>query len=432
MQRGRFVKPSLAFYTVVLFVMSITILCAQTSVEAPAPKELVHVSPDAWSAKLGTEMVEMFRLIIVNDKGGEISASKDGGKTWTQIGKVLRYCEKTEPKGYTASKWVTPVHVAATAVNALHITTDYDPVKDLGTVFSIIPKEINTGNTSFLSPQAAIETDIRAGTGIFGGGWAPLVGNRIWVERKGVNQQAERGYVPARGDIITIIVERYAKVPAQVVFENHPGGVIWMQMTDGSRTAIGYVVRSVHGVGRFIGGIYADTGRIRANHAGVIDVTCSKLGELAGFQIIPVGHAHSPEMFRALTMTQWMVIAPLSPQQGWEGIAPLFYQFIRPDYSPNDLYSDNWRERLLSRFLAEVRHGDGPWAPMPAFSLDPDMNKAFPDWANHALDDVTAVRILFPIYGDQVSGIPPRRAGRGQKTAETKAPAADEESEEDE
>lgn len=369
-----------------------------------------HETPAAWGATLASQVVEAFRIRIVNDRSGEIAVSRDQGQTWKQIGTVTKYCEKVESKGYTASKWVTPVHVAATAVNALHITTDYNEKDDRGVVFSLIPREINTGrpnrpipvNASFLSPSATIETDIPGGTGIFGGGYAPLVGNRLEVMRAGATVPAEKGYVPAQGDIITIIVERPAKLPTQIVFENRTGGLTYMQFADGSRTVIGYVIRPVHGVGRFTGAVFSEVGRIRANHAGVIDVSLSPLGAIAGFQIIPVGHAHSPEMNRALTMTQWMIVAPLAPQESWEGVAPLFYRYIRPDYGARDLYSDEWRERLLSRYLIEVRHGNGGyWAASPSFTIDPDTNKPLPDWCNTALDDVTAIRILFPVLPEE-------------------------------
>jgi hypothetical protein len=345
--------------------------------------------------------MELCRLRFDNSRSGDISVSKDGGQSWEKIGAVLKPSEKVEPKGFTASKWMAPVHVTATAVNAIHITTDYDPNTDKGGVFSIIPKSVETGGISFLSPSASIYTDFPAGTGIFGGGLAPFVGNALLVERAGKTFEPEKGYVPAKGDLITIIVTRFAEQPTQIVFENHVGGLIYFQFPDGSRRAIGYVVRPVHGVGRFVGGRYAALGRIRANHPGVVDVSCSPMGEIGGFQIIPLHHAHSPEMGKALTMTQWMVVAPLPPRDHWEGMPPLFYQYIRPDYRPDDIYAADWQEKLLSRFLVEVRKNDGPWGPCPALSLNPNLDLPLPEGANRALEDVSGVRILFPIWEKQ-------------------------------
>jgi hypothetical protein len=397
----------LSFFALVSSIVLSLAMAQKSSAEpvTPQPLTLIHTTPDTWGASLAFPVIEACRIHIVNDSGGEIAVSRDGGQTWKPLGKVTKFCEKVENKGYTASKWVTPVHVAATAVNAIHITTDYNEKDDRGVVFSLIPKEINTSrpsgpippNASFLSPSASIETDIPGGTAIFGTGYAPLVGNPLEITRAGVTAIAEKGYVPARGDVITILVQRSAKMPTQIVFENHEGGLVWMQFADGSRTVIASVIRPVHGVGRFTGAVFAEVGRIRANHAGVIDVSLSPLHAIAGFQIIPEGHAHSPEMSKALTMTQWMIVAPLPPQEAWEGVAPLFYGYLRPDYGVRDLYSDEWRERLLSRYLVEVKHGNGMWAASPSFTIDPDANRPLPEWCNTALNDVTAIRILLPV-----------------------------------
>ncbi|NIM04781.1 MAG: hypothetical protein GTO55_02425 [Armatimonadetes bacterium] len=350
---------------------------------------------------LHSEFAEHFRLRLLNEPDGEIAVSTDKGLTWERLGRVLRHAEKVTPKGFTASKWVEPVQVAATAVNAIHITTDYDPEADRAAVFSIIPKGIVPTGSSFYSPSSSIITDIAPGEGIFGGGFAPLVGNRLWVERGGETYLAEKGYVPGRGESLLIVVEGFANQITRLVFENREEGFIWLQFQDGSRRVIGRVLRPVRGVGRFTGTKYAAAGRVRANHPGVIDVSCSPLGSIAGFQIIPEAHSHSPEMGRALTMTQWMIVAPLSPDGHWEGMPPLFYQYIRPDYRPNDLRFPDWRERLLSRFLVEVRRGDGPWSPCHSVELDPDLSKPLPEWANYALMDVTAIRILFPVSGGE-------------------------------
>lgn len=349
-------------------------------------------------------LVERFRLQVVNEQGGAISVSTDGGETWQQIGKVVRHCEKVEPKGFTASKWIQPVRITATAVNAVHVTANYDPNTDRASVFSFIPKGIIDTGASYYSPSAQVVTDIPAGGGMFGGGWAPLVGNDFWLERDGLLCQPEPGYVPARGDKMLIIVSGFEIEPTQAVFENRERGAIYLQFPDGSRKVIGKVVRPVHGVGRFLGTQFAAPGRIRANHPGVIDVACSALGKIAGFQIIPEHHAHSPEMGKALTQTQWMVIAPLDSEDHWEGMPPFFYQHIRPNYKPSDFAAPDWGSDFLARFLVEVRHGDGSWVPCPALAFDPNMNKPLPDWANTALQDVTAVRIMFPVTARTASG----------------------------
>jgi hypothetical protein len=351
--------------------------------------------------------VEILRILIVNDQDGAISVSRNEGRTWTQVGRVLRYTTQVTRQGYTASKWVPAGQVAATAVNAIHVNVGYNARDDRGVVFSLLPREMLAAPptySSFLSPDSSIHTDIAAGTSIFGGGEAPFVGSRLFLERSGDGSgqgdrlcSVEAGYVPAQGDVLVIVVALPDHYPTQAVFENWAGGGVWMLYGDGSRQQLGWVIRPVRGIGRFLGGVYASVGRIRANHAGVVDVSTSPLGQLGGFQIIPVGHALSPEMGNAWKLTQWMVVGPLREGDAlWDGLMPLFSQHLRPDYLPGDLQGRDWRERLLARFLVEVDLGAG-WRPSPALHLSPDPAVPLPDWANNALAQVRRIRILFPL-----------------------------------
>jgi hypothetical protein len=343
---------------------------------------------------------EILRLCVVNDANGEISASRDAGLTWQTIGHVLRYTTQVSRKGYTASKWVAPGHVAATAVNAIHITVGYNAEDDRGVVFSILPREMLTASStysSFLSLDSSVYTDIPAGQGLFGGGGAPLVGNVIYRRVGDELIPIEDGYVPARGDVLVIVVERPARYPIAAEFDNRAGGSVTFVYADGSQYLLGWVVKPVSGVGRFLGALYTGVGRIRANHAGVVDISTSPVGDLGAFQIIPFGHSISPEMGNAWRLTQWMVIGPLREGASlWDGITPLFAGHIRPDYLLDDLYRSDWRERLLSRFVAEVDTGSG-WQPIPALRLSPDPNVPLPKWADSALADVKKLRILFPL-----------------------------------
>jgi len=346
--------------------------------------------------------VEAFRLRIVNDRGGVVSVSQDGGATWQPLGTVLSWCGQVNPNGFTASAWAVPGTVAATAVNAVHILTHVDPVTGRGVVFSLLPREqlgVDPAKyPSYLSPEASLFLDIHAGDGIFGGGWAPLVDNEVFLETPQGPQRLAPEYVPQRGDVLLIRVTRPQQYPKAIVFENRFGGIIWLEWLDGTRTPIGTVYRPVYGVGRFQGTQWAGIGRIRANHPGVIDISLSAMGAIAGIQIIPAGHAHSPEMRNARLRTQWMIVGPLSPfERGWEGLAPLFARYIRPQYQPRDIYADDWEARLLERFLVEFQMDGGDWQPPPHFALDPDMNKPLPQEFDAALEHLTAIRILFPI-----------------------------------
>ncbi|MCJ7822637.1 MAG: hypothetical protein MUQ26_06110 [Armatimonadetes bacterium] len=344
---------------------------------------------------------EILRIRVVNDYGGEVSVSRDAGASWRAIGRVVRYTTRTNPRGYTASKWVSPGRVAATAVNAIHITAGYNAEDDRGVVFSLLPREFLAPPAqygSFLSPDSSIYTDLAAGEGIFGGGDAPLVGSRVFREdADGSVSPLSPGYVPARGDALVIVVTRPEPYPIAAIFENREGGGITLQYADGSQRLLGWVIRPAHGIGRFEGSRYAAIGRIRAGHAGVIDVSTSPVGSLGAFQIIPVGHALSPEMALAWSMTQWMIVGPAAGDSPlWEGLMPLFYQHIRPDYLPGDLYGPDWEERLLARFLVEVDLGRG-WQPLSAPRLAADPTVPLPEWAHHTLDGAQRIRILFPL-----------------------------------
>ena len=354
------------------------------------------------------EAREILRLRVVNDSEGEIAASSDGGETWRRMGRVVRYTARVNERGYTASKWVPAGCIAATAVNAIHITVGLNEVEDRGIIFSILPREFLAppgDYRSFLSPDSSIYTDIAAGRGMFGGGEAPFVGNPVFREtEEGGLVPLGAGYVPSRGDVLVIVVLRPERYPVALEFENRDGGAVSLRYGDGSERLLGWVIHPVGGIGRFAGSVYAGIGRIRAGHAGVVDISTSPEGFLGAFQIIPVGHALSPEMHLAWTRTQWMIVGPLEEESAlWEGLAPLFLQHIRPDYLPDDIRGRDWRERLLARFLVDADRGDG-WDPMPCLRLASDPAAPLPVWADGALADLVRVRILFPVEETRGAG----------------------------
>ena len=242
---------------------------------------------------------EVARLRIVNDKGGEICISRDGGEHWTLLGHVVKFTSKVDRNGYTASKWVPAGEVAATAVNAIHISVGYNAKDDRGVVFSVLPQELLEGPrnyASFLSPDASIYTDIPAGHGIFGGGEAPFVSNPV-LRQVGAGAGSAPGglcSVAGRRALIIIVQKPRAAIPVAAVFENCEGGAVTLQYPDGSALTVGTVVKPVQGVGRFLGGIYAGIGRIRANHAGVIDVSTSPIGDWADSRSFPMATRSVP------------------------------------------------------------------------------------------------------------------------------------------
>lgn len=347
-------------------------------------------------------MEEIYRLRIVNDENGAVMGLHTGSTRWDMLGHVVRYTTQVSHEGYTASKWAPMGAVAATAVNAIHIRTGYNTAKDKGIVFSILPQELQTASgtklQSYLSPDSSIYTDMPGGTGIFGGHWSPILGNKVYLDCAGCLTPMAEGYVPQRGDVLVIPVMRPIYTPESIIFENRFGGFITLVNFDNTTQVIGQVLRPVAGVGRFTGTQYADVGRLRANHNGVIDISVSRFGQIGGFQIIPREHAMSPEMTRARTMSQWMVVGPLDARNpSWEGVAPLFLNYLAPSWREDDWDYTDWLCRVLSRVIIDVRVKDGPWQPMPEFHFDQDLDKPLPEWSASALEHVTHIRIHLPV-----------------------------------
>ena len=360
------------------------------------------LSKAAFALEIGGS-IEVCRIEITNNQGGQIAVSKDMGVSWEAVGKVVYPCNKVNDQGYTASKWAQTGCVAATAVNSIHIKTGMNTEEGKGIVFSVVPKEMASPPSyynSFLSPDSSIYTDIPAGSAIFGGEFSPFVGNQVcYIDANNVKRPVEEGYVPKLGDIIEIEVSRPADYPREIIFENKFEGQVKIDYNGIDEKVIAEVLKPVEGVGRFQGGQFASTGRIRANHTGVIDICTSPFGKVGGFQIIPSGHGMSPEMANARLLTQWMVVGPTSIDgKPLEGQSPLFSYFLRPVYKPLDLDSDRIVQDLLERFIVDVKYvGQDDWVPMPRIWLDPDLTKPLPSWANSALKNISHIRILFPV-----------------------------------
>ena len=362
----------------------------QPSQPGPAPE---------IEAEVNVPKVELHRIRLLNAEQGPIEVSDDRGATWQLVGHVVQPAERANEAGYTASKWAKDGCVAATAVNDIHIRVRLNEATGRGVIFSIAPCPLVPQASPAAKGTSAIVTDIPGGTGIFAL-YAPYVGNPVLLEQAGEAAPLPHDYVPRLGDRLDILVLRPARVPFDIVFENRFGGLIYVRYLDnelGPQVPVGTVLRPVVGIGRFEGSVYADVGRVRANHCGVIDISTSPYGQVGGFQIVPKGHAQSPENYYVREATQWMVVGPISAlDPSWEGIPPLFADFITPAFRPNDLdYPGHATDRLLW-MRVEVKIKGGPWQEMPSLSVDP--NAALPEWAGTALRDVTAIRLRFPIY----------------------------------
>ena len=364
---------------------------------------------------------EAFRIRIANSTGGAIAVSRDGGASWLDIGSVTAPAGAVNPAGYTASKWAADSSVCASAVNAVHIKVANHPETGRGVIFSAIPAGDTVGAAEGHG-STSIATDIAGGAGIFGGGFAPPVNSPVFVVREGGPVPLAADYVPVEGDVLVITVHEPPVALTAIEFDNAFGGLIRARFADGGERVIGQVLRPVVGIGRFPGTIDAAPGRLRANHPGVIDISTSPLGLVGGFQIVPRGHAGSPELSFVLTSTQWMVVGPVSAlEPSWEGVAPLFAGYLAPSYRPDDITGPHgdWMQRVLSRCQVQVRFGAGEWELMPRIAIDPDAPAggdthergraglwriagslhpyvAPPDIANTALSGLTAIRILLP------------------------------------
>jgi hypothetical protein len=151
------------------------------------------------------------------------------------------------------------------------------------------------------------------------------------------------------------------------------------------------------GIGRFLGTQYADIGRIRAAHPGVICVSTSPAGQVGGFQIIPRDHAMSPELTYVRVKTQWMVVGPLwALDPSWEGLPPLFSDYLYPAFipalNPDGSVNDDAQgaDVFLDRFTVRGRYDD---AENPE---EYELLREFVYLHHTALEKLTHLRIYFP------------------------------------
>ena len=376
------------------------LVCVLGSTRLPVVPAAGAGPPPERAPQSGAASREVFRLRLCNAVGGAIELSRDGGASWRVLGRVAQPATAVG-KGYRASGWAADGCVAAAAVNALHVKVRQAEDGQCGVIFSVLPRDAT--DEAVVPSAARMVTDIPAGSGPFGGEGTPAVGCRVGYQRSAISSQpqlslsgpAAGDYVPQAGDVLTVVGERPVRWPVDCVIENRFGGLITLSYPDDTEV-IGTVLKPVVGVGRFGGSLYADVGRIRANHCGVVEVSTSPLGKVGAFQLVPSGHANSPEMSYVRTSTQWLVVGPLDARQpSWEGTPPLFSGYLYPSYSQADVLADDWFDRLTGRFRVTVKTTRQPtWRRMIELGMDP--GAPLPEQANTALAEVTHLRIRFP------------------------------------
>ena len=309
----------------------------------------------------------------------EVKAIMPAGEVVT-LGNVLMTPIKTNWPAYTASKWCEPSTVCASAVNAIHILINIE--NERGRIISLVPSVT-------VAPAAEqgsfFSLNMPAGTGIFGG-FAPLVGSSVTVEHDGIESPLID--VPEENDVL-IIRSELPDAPKffMVDIENRPGGRVIAHGNRGPEL-IARVIHRVAGVGRFEGTVFQNNGRIRASHAGVIDVSTSKRDTIGGIQIMPLKHAlTSPEMINAWILTQWLIISPLPNHPDLEGHEPLFKRSFLPGPQLKDKLPDLWTQ-YGRKPLVLCRRDGGAWEKLPEVSGRVD----------DALKAVTHLRLYFPVW----------------------------------
>lgn len=329
---------------------------------------------------LGSRAGLKWTLEIPMTVGKEAWALMDGRRF--PLGKVLALPGKSRYPAYTASAWGIPGFTCASAVNAHHILLSVE--KGKGRTVSLVPSDTVAPAAT---PGTAAVIDGKGGTGLFGA-FAPPAGSPVFIRKQnGETLPPGPNHMPKPGDTLVIPVT----LPDSLLMadlENRPGGRIVLYSSSGP-SLIGRVVRPLAGTGRFEGTLYQSSGRLRANHPGVIDISTSPYGKIGGFQIVPLKHGNSPEMASMWNMTQWMIITSAHGPD-LAGRAPLFFGNLMP--GPVRIDDERamaglslWK-RYGMRSLVMCRMDGGPWRKLPRVQGKNDQG----------LRRVTHLRIYFP------------------------------------
>lgn len=393
--------------------------------------------PSQAAAENQPSMTTLYKIYVENFAGGVVSKVDNNG-THTRIGYVKRPATlaKDASDGFWASHYEkawdgTHGAVTAAAVNAIHLRVGPEAAYDPLNPYAWKPKLVSLGiredydYAGGVYSDAMIYTDIPGGSGIFGGWTAPFVGSPVQYYTASGTWRPITEYFA--GDYSKTVPKRLLIVVAQpstadgspdyLEFENWAagdtvGGVtksangrVLVHYGNGTQRHVADVIQRVTGTGRFVGSEYAEVGRVRANHPGVLCLSTSpKVGyttdpeKRGGFQIVPPNHAkflsYNLGQDSFIGKPQWMIIGQvgasasmlydtrytidgkLSFDPAWEAVAPVFGMYVKPKHVPNDVAN--------STYFRISRDFGTTWEDSPTITgvTDPTTGSPVNNWTN--------------------------------------------------
>jgi len=315
------------------------------------------------------DSAEAFRILIENKTLGRVMASLDQGENWYLLGTVLApisALREIHDAEFTASDWGYVGAVTATAVNAIHVKVAHPGKHAL--IFSLLPAELYDPNgfqTSYRDNPSSIFLDIPGGTSLFGSRWGFRLGDPLYWVHEGKWIPWPEDKVPVVGDVLGFTAKVSPDSQWMIEIENVKNGTVFFTTANGVAVPIAKVMQPFGGSGRFLGTLFQDVGKVRANHPGVIDISSSPIGEQGGVQIVPFFHSKEPNLAYVHSSPAYMVVTALDDAPALEGHAPLFMGYIRPG------------DTVLARVAGE-------WVPFPK-SVGKDLS---------GLKHVEAIRIM--------------------------------------
>lgn len=317
-------------------------ICTATTYGDAKPTP-VFVPPQMAKAQVDRD--ESFRVTIENKTSGKVSISTDKGLTWTMIGTVLSpisALRTIHDSEFTASDWGYVGSITATAVNAIHIKVAH-PGKH-ARIFSLLPLELYDPDgfqTTYRDNPSSIFLDIPGGTSIFNGRWSVRLGDPLFTVSGNEWIPWNDQDTPTVGETFGIIAKMPPTPQWMIEIENVKNGQVLFSTANGALVPIARVVQPFTGSGRFLGTLFQDTGRVRANHPGVIDISTSPFGVQGGIQIVPYFHSKAPNLAYVHHSGAYMVVAGINGES-LEGRAPLFMDYIRPGDTVTALVNGEW------------------------------------------------------------------------------------------